>query len=119
MAPLPVTILNKHEVRPLSVHTALEDHDMTDDRISGTAKNVGGKVQEGFGSLTGDRSQVAKGKAKQVEGAVEDIYGQAKDTASDIATQADDILRQYVENKPYTAAFACLALGFVIGRMTS
>jgi uncharacterized protein YjbJ (UPF0337 family) len=109
--------LNKEEVRPLSVHIVLEDHDMTDDRIAGAAKNIGGKVQEGVGSLTGDRSREAKGKAKQVEGAVQDMYGQAKDAATDITSQADDILRQYVESKPYTVAFACLALGFVVGRM--
>jgi uncharacterized protein YjbJ (UPF0337 family) len=90
---------------------------LTDDRIAGAAKNIGGKVQEGVGSLTGDRSREAKGKAKQVEGAVQEMYGQAKDAATDIASQADEVLREYVETKPYTVAFACLALGFVVGRI--
>ena len=52
---------------------------MPDDRIAGTAKNLGGKVQESFGSMTGNRSQEAKGKLNQAEGALQDMYGQAKD----------------------------------------
>jgi uncharacterized protein YjbJ (UPF0337 family) len=35
---------------------------MTDDRITGTARNLGGKVQEGFGKVTGDAKSEFKGK---------------------------------------------------------
>ena len=58
---------------------------MTDDRMAGTAKNLGGKLQEGYGSATGDFAQEAKGKMRQVEGAAQDLYGQAKDALSDAA----------------------------------
>ena len=97
---------------------------MTDDRIAGTAKNLGGKVQEGYGSATGDFGHEVKGKMRQVEGTAQDLYGQAKDAladaarvAQDSAVEARDIVREIIEERPYTVAIAALALGFVIGRM--
>jgi uncharacterized protein YjbJ (UPF0337 family) len=97
---------------------------MTDDRMAGTAKNLGGKLQEGYGSATGDFAQEAKGKMRQVEGAAQDLYGQAKDALSDAAriaqdsaVEARDIVREIVEERPYTVAIAALAVGFFIGRM--
>ena len=74
---------------------------MTDDRLSGSAKNIGGQVEEGFGRLTGDERMQLEGRARQAEGALQDVYGQAKDTAVDAAgapsirrggTAADDNL---------------------------
>ena len=97
---------------------------MTDDRMAGTAKNLGGKLQEGYGSATGDFAQEAKGKMRQVEGAAQDLYGQAKDALSDAArvaqnsaVEARDLVREIVEERPYTVAIAALAVGFIIGRM--
>jgi uncharacterized protein YjbJ (UPF0337 family) len=97
---------------------------MTDDRIAGTAKNLGGKLQEGYGSATGDLAHEAKGKMRQVEGAAQDLYGQAKDALSDAArvaqnsaVEARDVVREIIEERPYTVAIAALAVGFVIGRM--
>ena len=97
---------------------------MTDDRVAGTAKNLGGRLQEGYGSATGDLAHEAKGKLRQAEGTAQDLYGQAKDAladaarvAQDSAVEARDIVREIIEERPYTVAIAALALGFVIGRM--
>ena len=97
---------------------------MSDDRIAGTTKNLGGKAQEAFGSATGSRSQEFKGKMNQAEGTMQDMYGQAKDAASDAvdiasraAHDADDFVRHYVEHRPYTVALVALAAGFLLGRM--
>jgi uncharacterized protein YjbJ (UPF0337 family) len=97
---------------------------MTDDRMTGTAKNVGGKVQEAYGSVAGDYVSQAKGKLKQAEGAAQDLYGQTKDAASDaadtamrVANDAQDYIRQVIEERPYTVAIAALAFGFLLGRM--
>jgi hypothetical protein len=38
---------------------------MDENRVSGTAKNIGGKVEEGFGRFTGDTKTQAAGVAKQ------------------------------------------------------
>jgi uncharacterized protein YjbJ (UPF0337 family) len=98
---------------------------MTDDRMAGTAKDLGGKLQEEYGSATGDLAQEAKGKMRQVEGAAQDLYGQTKDAltdaaqvAQDRAIEARDVVRDIVEERPYTVALVALAVGFCLGRMS-
>jgi uncharacterized protein YjbJ (UPF0337 family) len=98
---------------------------MNEDRVIGNVKNVGGRVEEGFGRATGDVKSQVQGKAKQAEGAVEDIYGQVKETASDAvetiresASGAEDFLRTTIEERPYTAAAVALGIGYLIGRLS-
>jgi uncharacterized protein YjbJ (UPF0337 family) len=97
---------------------------MNQDRIVGTARNVGGKVEETIGRVTGDAATRLEGKAKQVEGAVQDFYGQAKDKAVDAAEtvrdsigEADDVVRDTIAQHPYASAAVALGIGFLIGRM--
>jgi uncharacterized protein YjbJ (UPF0337 family) len=97
---------------------------MTDDRIAGTAKNFGGKVEEGYGRLSGDVAAETRGRLRQVEGEAQDFYGQMKETAAnaaetvrDTAYEAGDVVRDFVEQRPYTTAFAALCIGWFIGRM--
>jgi uncharacterized protein YjbJ (UPF0337 family) len=96
---------------------------MDENRTSGTAKNLGGKVEEGFGRVTGDAKTKAQGQMKQAEGSIQDLYGQAVDAAEDtidavrkMPASLDDTIRHYIENKPYTTAAIALALGWLIGR---
>ena len=56
------------------------------DRVEGSAKNIGGKIKEGFGKLTGDSKTEAEGKAEQVEGKVQNTVGGIKDTVRDAFT---------------------------------
>ena len=53
----------------------MADHD----RIEGSAKNMGGKIKEGAGKLTGDSKLQAEGKADQVEGKVQKTFGEVKE----------------------------------------
>jgi uncharacterized protein YjbJ (UPF0337 family) len=50
------------------------------DRSEGAAKNMGGKIKEGIGKLTGDSKTEAEGKSDQVKGKVQDTVGGIKDT---------------------------------------
>jgi uncharacterized protein YjbJ (UPF0337 family) len=97
---------------------------MNEDRIAGTARNVGGKVQEGFGRVAGDARTQAEGIMNQTAGAAQDLYGQAKDSAAEAAdvvrrgaVDAEDFVRRVIEQRPYTTAFAALCVGWFIGRM--
>ena len=97
---------------------------MNEDRVIGTARNAGGKVQEGFGRVAGDTSTQVEGVINQAAGAAQDLYGQAKDAASDAAqvvrrgaVDAEDYLRHTIEKRPYTAALVALCVGWAIGRM--
>ena len=96
---------------------------MNEDRISGTAKNLVGQVEEWLGRATGDVKSQIQGKAKQTEGALQDMYGQAKEKAAsaaetvrETASEADDFLRTTIEQRPYTASAVALGIGFLIGR---
>jgi uncharacterized protein YjbJ (UPF0337 family) len=97
---------------------------MDENRITGTARNLGGKVEEGVGRVTGDAKTQVRGMADQAAGAAQDLYGQARDTAADAAVAARDSaaslekwLRRTIETQPYTAAIVAMGLGWLLGRM--
>jgi uncharacterized protein YjbJ (UPF0337 family) len=54
-----------------------------ENRVEGSAKNIGGKIKEGFGKLTGDSKTQAEGKMDQTEGKVQNTVGGIKDTVKD------------------------------------
>ena len=56
---------------------------MNKDQVKGTAKDVGGKVQEEAGRLTGSKEHQAKGLAKQGEGKVQKGFGDLKEKAKE------------------------------------
>jgi len=97
---------------------------MNDDRIAGTVRNLGGKVQEGVGKVTGDTKTEVKGAMNQAAGAVQDAYGKTVDAAmdgaqmvKDAAIEGEDKLRHFIENKPYSATAIALGIGLAIGYM--
>ena len=67
---------------------------MDENRITGAAKEFGGKVQGAVGDVTGDRETQAKGAANEAKGNVENLYGQAKDAVRDVADQASATSRR-------------------------
>ena len=80
---------------------------MDENRFAETAKNMGGKVEEGLGRVTGDTKSQVEGIAKQAAGAAEDLYGQARDSAADAAGAArnsaaslEKCLRHTIETQP-------------------
>lgn len=97
---------------------------MNKDRIEGTARNFGGRIEEDFGRATGDAKTRAEGTVQQMAGAAQDIYGQVRDTAADAAAvvkrQAgglEEVIRENVEARPYTAVAIALAIGWCMGRL--
>jgi uncharacterized protein YjbJ (UPF0337 family) len=97
---------------------------MNQDRVAGTAKNLGGQLEEGFGRVTGDVQSQVEGRIKQAAGAAQDLYGQAREVAGDAAKAVqqraaplEEALRNTIENRPYTAVAIALAIGWFVGRM--
>ena len=90
---------------------------MDENRLSGTARNVGGRIEEGFGRATGDLETQIKGKLNQAAGAAQDLYGQTADAARDTAANLNGWFRNTVETQPYTVAIAALGIGWLLGRM--
>ena len=66
---------------------------MNEDRITGTARNLGGKLEEGVGRVTGDIKEQVQGKLDQAAGAAQDLYGQTTDVARDTAVTFEKWLR--------------------------
>ena len=97
---------------------------MDENPTSGTAKNLEGKVDEGFARVTGDAKTKAQGQMKQAEGSIQDPYGQAVDAAEDtidsvrkMPASLEDTIRHYIENNPYSTAAIALGLGWLMGRL--
>ena len=53
--------------------------DMSDEHTKGAISTAEGKVEEGLGTLTGDKEAQAHGKAKQVQGAAQKGLGDLQD----------------------------------------
>ena len=96
---------------------------MDENRIAGTARNIGGKAEEAFGRAAGSTKLEAEGAVNQLKGTAQDLYGQARDRASDMAETArqagssfEGLLRNTIEQKPYTAVAIALGIGWLLGR---
>ncbi|HEX8032339.1 MAG TPA: CsbD family protein [Ktedonobacterales bacterium] len=70
----------------------------------GGMDKVTGKVQEGWGKLTGDKSTEAEGKMRQVGGSVREGVGNVErnvdDTMDDMRDRASDRDREYDSENP-------------------
>jgi uncharacterized protein YjbJ (UPF0337 family) len=96
---------------------------MDENRVSGTAKNLGGKLEEGIGRAAGGAKTRVQGQMRQAEGSIQDLHGQAVDSAEDaidavrqMPASVDDSIRHYIETNPYTTAAIALGIGWLIGR---
>jgi uncharacterized protein YjbJ (UPF0337 family) len=71
---------------------------MDKDRIVGSAKDIGGKLEGAVGEATGDAKTQASGRAREAAGAAQDLYGQAKDAARSVGDAATSYVRGAYEN---------------------
>ena len=78
--------------------------------------------QESFGRVTGDAETEAMGITNQVAGKAQDLYGKAADNASEMAgavrngaSSLETMLRNFIENQPYTAVAIAAGLGWLFG----
>ena len=90
---------------------------MDENRLEGTTRNLGGKIQEGVGRATGDTKTKAEGLMNEAAGTAQDLYGQTADAARQTATTLDAWLRDSIETQPYTTAVVALGIGWLLGRL--
>ncbi len=74
------------------------------DSMQGTARDMGGRVQEKAGKLMGDSKTQAEGLYNQAAGQAQQTMGQVTDM---------------VKDQPLTAAIVALGIGYIIGRLTA
>src|SRR5215475_7823556 len=75
---------------------------MDKDRISGAAKEFGGRVEGAVGEMAGDAKTEASGRAREAAGTVQNLYGQAKDAARDAADTAANYAKDAYEKRGET-----------------
>jgi uncharacterized protein YjbJ (UPF0337 family) len=75
-----------------------------ENEVEGTVRDLGGKVQDAVGGLTGDAKIQAEGKLNQAYGKAQKTFGAA----------AEEI-RDNVTNQPLTAIMIVGALGALLG----
>jgi uncharacterized protein YjbJ (UPF0337 family) len=78
-----------------------------ENQFEGAARDLGGKVQDAVGGLTGDASTQAKGKLNQVSGKAQKTFGDASEE-----------LRSNVRDRPLTALVIVGGIFFALGLLT-
>ncbi|MBU6464312.1 MAG: CsbD family protein [Bradyrhizobium sp.] len=63
---------------------------MDKDRIAGSAKDFAGRVEDAVGDAAEDAKTRASGRMREATGAVQNLYGQAKDAARNVGDAARD-----------------------------
>ena len=71
---------------------------MDKDRIAGSAKEFGGRVEGAVGEMAGDAKTQASGRAREAAGSVQSLYGQAKDAARDATDAAASFAKDAYDN---------------------
>ncbi len=84
---------------------------MNGDRVEGTVNKAAGRVQEAVGALTGNDEHRGEGVARQVQGAAQDLYGQACDQVKEVTGD----LAARVERNPLGALAVAGLVGYVLG----
>ncbi|MBV9561410.1 MAG: CsbD family protein [Bradyrhizobium sp.] len=98
---------------------------MDKDRIAGSAKGLGGKVEAGVGEAVGDSNTQAAGQVREAVGKVQELYGQAKDAARDAADTAVsyvggdgvEAVERLVNRNPIGALLSAAAVGFAFAML--
>lgn len=82
-----------------------------ENRFEGTARRVGGRIQEAVGDFAGDSSSQVRGRANQAAGMAQDAYGAVSDEARAYA----DHLSDTVKDQPLVALAIAGGVGFLLG----
>ena len=91
---------------------------MDEDRIKGAATNMGGKVKDAVGGLTGDTKTQAEGKLDQATGQLQNTIGSAKDAVQEGASTMGAQLDSFMSEKPMTALLITAGVGYLFARVT-
>jgi uncharacterized protein YjbJ (UPF0337 family) len=94
---------------------------MTDQRINGGLSNLGGKLQEGLGKITGDSKLQLDGKLDQVKGKYLDGYGKVIDGLDGFVGKAPADLQEparvgleFARKKPFLTTAIVAGIGLLL-----
>jgi len=90
---------------------------MDEDRIKGAATNIGGKVKDAVGGLTGDTKTQAEGKLDQATGQMQNTLGSAKDAVREGASSIGGELDSFMSERPMASLLIAVGAGYVLARL--
>ncbi len=91
---------------------------MDQDRLTGAATEMGGKIKDAVGGLVGDTQTQADGKLDQVSGQLQNAYGSAKDMVRQEAGTLGNQLDGFLKDRPMLSLLAAAGFGFVLSKLT-
>ena len=86
---------------------------MDENRLRGSATDIGGKVKDAAGGLLGDNRLQAEGKMDQASGQLQNAYGSAKDTMREGADTSGAQLDSLLKERPMAAPLGAVGVGHV------
>ncbi len=94
---------------------------MTDSRIEGAAADIGGKIKDGVGGLTGNTKLQLDGKLDQAKGAALDAYGRVIDGLDGLVDKAPVSVQEkarsgldFARRKPLLTTAIVAGLGILL-----
>lgn len=94
---------------------------MNEDQFSGTARSLGGRVEEAAGAALNDRDMQSDGIATQIKGAAQSLYGDAKETVRNTYDRVAPVTRESAQrvvevtrDHSLLAILAAGAVGFAL-----
>ncbi len=102
---------------------------MEENQFEGAARNIGGKIQQAAGDVTGDPKLKADGMADKAAGTAQKAYGEVKDAVReyggdygaqllDQIEEAGDALAEQIDARPITALLIAAGVGFLLALAT-
>lgn len=79
----------------------------------GGMREMSGRAQQAFGTLTGDEMHEEAGMRRRMRGRAQRLYGQARHTMEDAA----HTMGRRVSDQPISAVLIAAGLGFVLGML--
>jgi len=77
---------------------------MDENRVEGVIRDIGGKIQDAAGGLTGDTATQVRGKINQAAGQAQQAYGDALDEVSG-----------FTKDQPMVALVTAMGVGVILG----
>lgn len=87
---------------------------MNEDTLKGEGRDVGGKLKETAGDVTGKGDWQLEGLGDQLGGKAQKAYGVARDTVSDNAPALLDGVERFARENPFAFAAIAGAAGFLL-----
>jgi uncharacterized protein YjbJ (UPF0337 family) len=77
---------------------------MDENRVEGVVRDIGGKIQDAAGGLTGDTATQVRGKINQAAGQAQQAYG---DTIDEVT--------EFTKDQPLVALVTAMGVGVILG----